>query len=113
MLSPGLAGFDAVRLLAGDPGVSLPIMAHPALLGSFTASPESGFSHYALYGQLMRLAGADITIFPNYGGRFAFARDECRSIAEATAAPMGPLKPIFPAPGGGMNLARGPDLVGN
>ncbi len=119
LVSPGLTGFDAMRALAADDAVALPVIAHPALLGSFTAHPDSGISHYALYGQLMRLAGADASIFPNFGGRFSFSREECRGIADGCAAPMGALEKIFPAPGGGMGLDKvavmrefyGPDVM--
>jgi ribulose-bisphosphate carboxylase large chain len=52
----------------------------------------------------MRLAGADITVFPNAGGRFAFSPEECRAIAERSRAPLGGFAPIWPAPGGGMSL---------
>lgn len=111
LFSPGIGGLDVMRLLADDERIALPIMTHPAFQGSFVASAESGVSHYALFGQLARLAGADATIFPNYGGRFSFSRDECRSIAEGCAASMGRLQPIFPTPGGGMSLARVPEML--
>ena len=111
MVSPGLVGLDTMRLLADDDQTALPILSHPAFLGSFVTSPASGISHGALFGQIARLAGADATIFPNYGGRFAFSRDECRGIAAACAAPLGHIKPIFPAPGGGMSLEQVPDML--
>jgi ribulose-bisphosphate carboxylase large chain len=111
LVSPGLVGLDAMRLLADDDNLNLPIMTHPALQGSFVVSPDSGISHFALFGQIARLAGADAAIFPNYGGRFSFSRDECRAIAQGSAVPMGSLKPIFPSPGGGMNLTRIPEML--
>ncbi|MBM4423763.1 MAG: ribulose 1,5-bisphosphate carboxylase large subunit [Chloroflexi bacterium] len=111
LISPGLTGLDAMRQLADDDGIGLPIMTHPALQGSFVASPDSGISHFALFGQLARLAGADATIFPNFGGRFSFSREECHSIAEGASTPMGRIKPIFPTPGGGMSLDRVPEMI--
>ena len=110
LISPGLTGFDSMRALARDDEVALPIMAHPALLGSFLLSPGSGISHDVLLGRLMRLAGADATIFPNYGGRFSFSEQECRSIVEGTGAPMGSVARIFPVPAGGMSLERVPEM---
>ncbi len=110
MAAPGLIGFDLMRELADDDSLALPILTHPALQGSFVAS-RNGISHGVIFGQLARLAGADATIFPNYGGRFSFSRDECKEIAGATSAPMGHLKSIFPAPGGGMNLERVPEMI--
>lgn len=110
LIAPGLAGFDAMRMLADDDEVGIPIMSHPALLGSFVTSPENGISHYALFGQICRLAGADATVYPNWGGRFSFSKAECASIAAGAADPFGGLKPIFPAPGGGMSLERVPEM---
>ncbi|MFA7096756.1 MAG: RuBisCO large subunit C-terminal-like domain-containing protein [Gammaproteobacteria bacterium] len=111
LISPGLTGFDAMRRIADDDAIALPVMGHPAFLGSYVTSPDSGISHYALFGQIMRLAGADVTIFPNYGGRFSFSQEDCRSVAEGAAVAMGHIKPIFPAPGGGMDLSRIPDML--
>ena len=111
MVCPGLAGMDAVRLLAADNSIGLPLMAHPSFLGSFVTSPENGFSHGALFGQVMRLSGADMTVFPNYGGRFSFTREECAQIAEACRQEMGGMKTIFPTPGGGMTTDRAHDML--
>ncbi len=106
LVLPGLGGYDLMRHLAERDDVGIPIMAHPAFLGSYSASPTNGIEHGTLYGTLMRLAGADLSIFPNYGGRFSFSRDECRRVAESLAEPMPGIAPGLPAPGGGMTLDR-------
>lgn len=111
LLAPGLAGFDTMRRLADDNNINLPIFSHPAFLGSYVVSPNNGISHYTLFGQLMRLAGADSTIYPNYGGRFSFSREESSSIIRGTGAKMGEIKPIFPCPGGGMSMENIPDMM--
>jgi ribulose-bisphosphate carboxylase large chain len=111
LLAPGLVGFDTVRQIAEEDRIGLPIMSHPTLQGSFVTSPDSGISHYALFGQLARLAGADASIFPSWGGRFAFSRDECRSIAQGVCDPMGHLRISYCAPGGGMSLQRIPEML--
>jgi ribulose-bisphosphate carboxylase large chain len=111
MVAPGLAGWDALRLLAEDDALALPILSHPAWLGTFAISPAQGVAHHVIFGQLPRLAGADATIFVNHGGRFAFTRDDCRDIVAATEQPMGHLKPIFPIPAGGMTLDRLPEMA--
>ncbi len=110
MVAPGLIGFDLMRELADDDSIALPILTHPALQGSFVTG-QGGMSHGVIFGQLARLAGADATIFPNFGGRFSFSRGECREIVEGSRAPMGHLKTIFPAPGGGMGLERVPEML--
>jgi ribulose-bisphosphate carboxylase large chain len=110
MIAPGLCGFDLMREIADDEVIGLPILTHPALQGSFVTG-RNGISHGVIFGQLARLAGADATIFPNFGGRFSFSREECGDIAEAAKGPMGHLRTIFPAPGGGMSLSRVPEML--
>lgn len=111
LLAPALAGLDTMRQIAEDDEIGLPILSHPAFQGSYVLSPTSGISHLAYYGQLTRLAGADAVIYPNFGGRFSFSRQECLSIIEGTTVDMGPIKSIFPSPGGGISLERVPDLL--
>lgn len=110
LISPGLTGLDMLREIAEDDRVALPVISHPAFLGSYVMG-TSGISHHALFGQIVRLAGADGTIYPNFGGRFSFSRAECESIARGTVIPMGNLKPIFPCPAGGMSLASVPESI--
>ncbi len=112
LVSPGLVGFDTMRQIADDDQAALPILCHPSFMGSFTMSPTGGIGHGALYGQICRLAGADVVIFPNYGGRFSFSEDECRDIIRGTECGMGNLQPIFPSPAGGMKVDRVAELCG-
>ncbi len=109
LVLPGITGFDQMRHLAAT--VDVPIMAHPAFLGSFSASSTSGIAHGKIYGTLMRLAGADLSVFPNYGGRFSFTRQHCREVANDLTVPLDGLAPALPAPGGGMTLARVGEIV--
>lgn len=111
MVAPGLVGFDTMKMLADDDGLDLPIISHPSFLGSYVVTPGNGISHYLIFGQLPRLAGADATIYPNYGGRFSFSLENCQSIVQGATVEMGHLHPIFSAPGGGMNLERIPEMV--
>jgi ribulose-bisphosphate carboxylase large chain len=109
LVLPGITSFDQMRHLAAT--VKVPIMGHPAFLGTYSASPTSGIAHGKVYGTLMRLAGADLSIYPNYGGRFSFSRDECRDVARSLTEPLGDLAPAFPSPGGGMTLDRVAEIV--
>ena len=108
ILSPGLAGFETMRLIAEDDSIGLPLFYHPAFHGSYVVSPDSGMSHYSFFGQLTRMCGADAVIFPNFGGRFSFTEDECSKIAAGCMEKLGNLKPILPGPGGGMTMDRIP-----
>ncbi len=111
LVIPGLFGFDAINRLAQDAELNLPIMAHPSHLGPYVLSPDHGYGHGMLFGQLMRLAGADISVFPNYGGRFGFSQDECMRIVESCRAPDGIGPAMLPSPGGGMSIDRLPDMA--
>lgn len=111
LVIPGLYGFDAINRLAQDDNLNLPIMAHPSHLGPYVLSPDHGYGHGMLFGQLMRLAGADISVFPNYGGRFGFSQVECTQIVDACRKPSGIGAAILPSPGGGMSIERLPDMA--
>ena len=111
LFCPGLAGLDSMRALADDDRLALPILSHPAFQGSYAASTDAGLSHRVLFGLLNRLAGADGTIFPSYGGRFAYSQAQCREVVAGATEPMASLRPIFPVPAGGMRLARIDELV--
>lgn len=110
MLAPGIVGLDTLRWIADNESLSLPLISHPAFQGSYLLG-ETGISHLCLLGQIARLSGADATIYPNFGGRFSFSKDECKSIVQGTSIYMENIKPIFPMPGGGMSLEFIPELM--
>jgi len=110
MLAPGLTGWDAMRQLAAADDFALPIFSHPAWLGTLVHGPDHGLTHQVVFGQLPRLAGADATIFVNFGGRFAFSQPDCRGIVTGATAPLGACPSIFPVPAGGMTLAHLPAM---
>jgi ribulose-bisphosphate carboxylase large chain len=107
---PGVAGFGALAHAAEvfEGGM---VLAHPSFLGGFTASASHGIGPDVLFGMLMRLAGADATIFPSWGGRFSLTREQCLAIAHAARRPLHGLAAALPTPGGGMSIALAPDLL--
>jgi ribulose-bisphosphate carboxylase large chain len=111
LLLPGITGFDSIRVIAADDTLSLPILGHPTMLGSLVTSKQEGISHGIVFGTLMRLAGADISIFPNIGGRFSFSEEQCLDIADKSRGKLGNLNPILIAPAGGMTLERIPEMI--
>jgi ribulose-bisphosphate carboxylase large chain len=111
LVIPGEVGLDTLRRLADDDELALPLMAHPAFQGAFVVDARMGIEHGVLFGTLDRLAGADMTVFPGYGGRFSFSQAACRSIVDACSAPLAGLRPIVAAAGGGMTLDRLDELL--
>jgi ribulose-bisphosphate carboxylase large chain len=111
LIAPALIGFDVARRLAEDDALGLPMIGHPAMMGSYVVSPTNGYSHYAMFGQVMRLIGMDVSIYPNFGGRFSFSPEECRAIVAGCSDEMNHFAPIFPSPGGGMTFDNVPEMA--
>jgi len=118
LISPGITGFDMVRVLSCDDEINIPLICHPAFLGSYVLN-KSGLSHKALFGQIIRISGGDAIIYPNFGGRFSFSKDECMDIVDGCKKSMYNIKSIFPVPAGGMSMDfisellnfYGPDVI--
>lgn len=104
LLYPLVLGMDLSRALTKRYGLAF--MAHPALTGALTNGEAQGMSHSVLFGTLFRMAGADISVFPNFGGRFAYTQEQCREIRRRFQEPMGSLRPGWPCPAGGMHLGN-------
>ncbi|QQE10476.1 hypothetical protein JD969_13305 [Planctomycetota bacterium] len=109
LISPMLVGLDAVRYVAEKYGVV--VMSHPTHAGTFFHDREHGIEPGVLLGSIYRLAGVDITVYPNYGGRFGFTKEECLEIAERMKCEMGGLKAGFGAPAGGMKLENMEEMM--
>ena len=109
LIAPFLVGLDCVRSLAAKYPVI--VMAHPAFSGVHFHDRTHGMHPGVLLGKVFRLLGSDISIFPNYGGRFSFTREECRQICRHLREPLENLKPAFPAPAGGMQLHNIPSMT--
>jgi 2,3-diketo-5-methylthiopentyl-1-phosphate enolase len=76
-------GFDTLRELAADPDIRVPIAAHPALAGAIYPSPHYGIAASVLLGKLMRLAGADLVLFPSPYGSVVMPKEENMAIRDA------------------------------
>ena len=99
MIAPMLAGVsNFAALVRAFPDISY--FTHPALGGASRIAPA------LLVGKLFRLLGADVVIFPTYGGRFGYTPDTCRQIAAAARERLAGLQSSLPAPAGGITLDR-------
>ena len=101
---PMLIGFSAFQALRRE-NPDIAILAHPALAGATKIAPALAM------GKLFRLIGADATVFPNDGGRFAASRPECLRLADFARAPWLGLRSTLPLPSGGMTIGRVPELA--
>ena len=110
MILPHLCGYEVMHELAQS-DLNIPIIAHPAFSGALVSTPDHGFSPSFLYGELFRAFGADLTIYPNTGGRFSFTLDECHDINAAARTLDSPFNPILPMPGGGVKWQNLPKWI--
>lgn len=111
MLTPLTTGIGALEMLAESPEVTVPIFAHPALLGAMSWSPDFGIAEHILMAKLVRLAGADINAFPVPYGKFAHLREGYIKLFNMSHAPMGHIKPSFSQTGGGLNPCNVGEVV--
>ena len=90
-------GYDALHELSADPSINVPIAAHPAMAGALYPSPHYGISPALLLGKLMRLAGADLVLFPSPYGSVVMPKEENLQIKAALLDPSLPIRASFPS----------------
>ncbi|MEJ8546853.1 2,3-diketo-5-methylthiopentyl-1-phosphate enolase [Brevibacillus borstelensis] len=103
-------GYDALHRLAADSDIRVPIMAHPALAGACYPSPDYGIATPLLLGKLMRLAGADLVLFPSPYGNVALDKEAALQLAKHLTEPKSSLRESFPVPSAGIHPGLVPQL---
>jgi 2,3-diketo-5-methylthiopentyl-1-phosphate enolase len=104
-------GLDVLQGLREDDEIDIPIMAHPAVSGALTPSEFYGIASPLLLGKLLRLAGADFSLFPSPYGSVALDKHEALGIANELTKEEGQLKRTFPVPSAGIHPGLVPLLV--
>jgi len=105
MIAPMLLGMPFLAEIVAR-HAKVPILGHPSFGGATRIAPE------LLYGKLFPLYGADATIFANFGGRFAYSKETCGSIAGALTKPgISGLIPTLPMPAGGIKYHQVADVL--
>jgi 2,3-diketo-5-methylthiopentyl-1-phosphate enolase len=104
-------GISALSMLADDPAIAVPIMGHLAFAGAIYAAPRTGVSSHLVLGKLPRLAGADVVVYPSPYGTLQFTRSKHIRLAQAMTEPFHGIRPLLPAPGGGLHAGMTKHLV--
>ncbi|MBO2943130.1 2,3-diketo-5-methylthiopentyl-1-phosphate enolase [Paenibacillus sp. F411] len=104
-------GYDVLQELSADPEITVPIMAHPALAGAMYPSPHYGIAAPVLLGQLMRLAGADLVLFPSPYGSVTMPREENLSIRDELHTTALGVKRSMPVPSAGIHPGLVPKII--
>ncbi len=101
-------GYSAMRKLAEDPSVKVPILGHMDLAGAFYQDPLSGISSPLILGKFGRLAGCDFIVHPAPYGKAPTTTDRFKETARQMVMPMGNaphIKPTMPMPSGGITVS--------
>lgn len=70
MINYYTVGFAAAKMIADDPNIKVPILAHVDFAGAYCSSTYTGISAQLMMGKLIRLAGADFAIYGTPWGKF-------------------------------------------
>lgn len=108
-------GYDVLHGLSQDPDIIVPIAAHPALAGAYYPAKEHGIAAPLLLGKLMRLAGADLVLFPSPYGSVTMPKEETQGIRQALTSTAESLESIhkssFPVPSAGIHPGLVPLII--
>jgi 2,3-diketo-5-methylthiopentyl-1-phosphate enolase len=105
-------GPEAMRALADDPAINVPILAHMDLAGAYFMSPNQGISSPIIFGKISRLCGADGIVLPfSMGGKAIYMHDRFMTTTRCLTYPMGNLKATLPMPSGGITPANVADIL--
>jgi 2,3-diketo-5-methylthiopentyl-1-phosphate enolase len=108
-----VVGISALSMLADDPDINVPILAHLDFSGAIYGDPWSGVASHLVLGKLPRLAGADLVVYPSPYGKFPFLVERHLRIAATLARPFHDIRPAWPMPGGGVHPGMVPILHGD
>ncbi len=109
VMCPWVIGLETASTAARAHGLMW--LAHPAMAGALTESDQSGISAAVLLGTLVRLAGADISIFPGSGGRIQSSQDSDASVCRKLTEALGSHRRALPCIGGGKTLEQATESV--
>ena len=113
------SGFDAIRALAEDPSIKVPLHIHRTMHAAMTRNPDHGIAMRP-FARLVRMAGGDQLHTGTASGKMGHASvDEIRGDNEALLCRCYGLKQVFPVSSGGLHpgkvgaelAALGTDLV--
>lgn len=102
MIDVIVCGFDAVRAVAQEPGINLPIHVHRTMHAAITRNPEHGIAMRPIC-RLVRMLGGDQLHTGTVSGKMEHDVTELRGDNLALTEPFFDLKPTFPVASGGLH----------
>ncbi len=101
MLNTYTAGHGALKMLADDPNINVPILAHVDFVGAYASSTYTGISAPLVIGKITRLAGGDFQINGHPWGKFPIAYKIFYRSFKFFTQPWWNIKPMMYACSGG------------
>ncbi|MEA4966038.1 MAG: RuBisCO large subunit C-terminal-like domain-containing protein [Oscillospiraceae bacterium] len=101
MVNTYTVGQAALKMLADDPDINVPILAHVDYAGAYASSTYTGISAPLVVGKLTRLAGGDFEINGHPWGKFPIPYKVFARSFKFFTQPWWNIKPMFYAASGG------------
>lgn len=113
MVNVYTTGFDTLKMLAEDPNINVPILAHVNFAGTMAASTYTGISAPLLVGKITRLAGGDFQINGHPYGKFPVSYKQFYRCFKFFTQPWWNIKPMMYACSGGTTQMAVEKIVKN
>ena len=113
MVNVYTTGSDTLKMLADDPNINVPILAHVNFAGTMAASTYTGISAPLLVGKITRLAGGDFQINGHPYGKFPVSYKQFYRCFKFFTQPWWNIKPMMYACSGGTTQMAVEKIVKN
>jgi len=95
-------GFEALRQIAEDPSIKVPILGHMDFGGTFFGGPWTGMTSMLTFAKLPRICGADTVVIPAPYGKAEILEERYEQNLKTLRYPLQHIKPTLPMPSGGI-----------
>jgi 2,3-diketo-5-methylthiopentyl-1-phosphate enolase len=95
-------GFEALRQIAEDPSIKVPILGHMDFGGTFFGGIWTGMTSMLTFAKLPRICGADTVVIPAPYGKAEILDERYEQNLKALRFPLMHIKPTLPMPSGGI-----------
>ncbi len=95
-------GFEALRQIAEDPSIKVPILGHMDFGGTFFGGLWTGMTSMLTFAKLPRICGADTVVIPAPYGKAEILDERYEQNLKALRFPFQHIRPTLPMPSGGI-----------
>lgn len=96
------AGYEAMRQLAEDPSIKVPILGHMDFAGAYIGGEWTGLTSMLVLAKLPRICGADTVVIPAPYGKAEILDERYENSLRVLRYPLQHVKPTLPMPSGGI-----------